>query len=144
MHYITMEKYTLPSTIISTSRIVGKRVISICYLRGRGGTIPFKTQTITWSEAVYAFYSWSLLTERGVPLVQKAHITELQMFQFLGLLTPWKCKNPQIKQTRRSNAMVCVEMFIVHLEIYVYIYRVYTSDNLKLLQFIHVKEKAEA
>ena len=34
--------------------------------------------------AVYTFYSWSLLTERGVPLVQKAHITELQMFQLLG------------------------------------------------------------
>ena len=36
------------------------------------------------SKVVYAFYSWSLLTERGVPLVQKAHITELQMFQLPG------------------------------------------------------------
>ncbi|CAE7694505.1 Elovl7 [Symbiodinium pilosum] len=31
---------------------------------------------------VYAFYSLSLLSERGVPLVRKAHVTELQMFQF--------------------------------------------------------------
>ncbi|CAE7673757.1 ELOVL7 [Symbiodinium sp. CCMP2456] len=31
---------------------------------------------------VYAFYSLSLLSQRGVPLVRKAHVTELQMFQF--------------------------------------------------------------
>ena len=35
-------------------------------------------------QVVYAFYSLSLLSERGVPLVRKAHVTELQMFQLLA------------------------------------------------------------
>ncbi|CAK9065872.1 unnamed protein product [Durusdinium trenchii] len=48
-----------------------------------GGDTYFPASVNSATRAVvYAFYSWSLLTERGVPLVQKAHITELQMFQF--------------------------------------------------------------
>ena len=35
-------------------------------------------------KVVYAFYSLSLLSQRGVPLVRKAHVTELQMFQLLA------------------------------------------------------------
>ncbi|CAK9002467.1 Elongation of very long chain fatty acids protein 7 [Durusdinium trenchii] len=48
-----------------------------------GGDTYFPASVNSATRAVvYAFYSWSLLTECGVPLVQKAHITELQMFQF--------------------------------------------------------------
>ncbi|CAJ1365310.1 unnamed protein product [Effrenium voratum] len=48
-----------------------------------GGDTYFPAAVNSATRAVvYAFYSWSLLTERGVPLVQKAHVTELQMFQF--------------------------------------------------------------
>ena len=35
-------------------------------------------------KVVYAFYSLLLLSQRGVPLVRKAHVTELQMFQLLA------------------------------------------------------------
>ena len=35
-------------------------------------------------KVVYAFYSLSLLFERGVPFVRKARVTELQMFQLLA------------------------------------------------------------
>lgn len=48
-----------------------------------GGDTYFPASVNAATRAVvYAFYSWSLLTDLGVPLVQKAHITELQMFQF--------------------------------------------------------------
>eukprot|EP00931_Biecheleriopsis_adriatica_P067181 TRINITY_DN41369_c0_g1_i1.p1 TRINITY_DN41369_c0_g1~~TRINITY_DN41369_c0_g1_i1.p1 ORF type:complete len:738 (+),score=99.49 TRINITY_DN41369_c0_g1_i1:196-2214(+) len=48
-----------------------------------GGDTYFPAATNAATRAVvYAFYSLSLLTERGVPLFRKARVTGVQMFQF--------------------------------------------------------------